>query len=66
MTQTQLRALAIYRNHKYCKCLECELARALLRDMDKRAEGDPISWDDVVASTSATWDGFVMRLLNRR
>ena len=34
MTQEQLAALAIYRNHKYCKCPECEMARIVLREMD--------------------------------
>jgi len=43
MNQTQLQALATYRTHKYCRCPECEMARAILRDMDgeKATPQDP-------------------------
>ena len=36
MTREQLAALAVYRNHKYCECPECEMARAVLREMDRK------------------------------
>ena len=36
MTREQLAALAVYRNHKHCGCPECEIARALLKEMDRR------------------------------
>jgi|WetSurMetagenome_2_1015567.scaffolds.fasta_scaffold1510218_1 hypothetical protein len=45
MNQTQLQALAIYRTHKYCRCLECEMARAILRDMDGEEATPQVPWD---------------------
>ena len=36
MTREQLAALAIYRTHKHCECPECEMARAILREMDRK------------------------------
>ena len=36
MTREQLAALAVYRNHKYCSCPECQMARAVLREMDRK------------------------------
>ena len=36
MTREQLAALAVYRNHKYCRCPECEMARAVLKEMDRK------------------------------
>jgi hypothetical protein len=45
MDQTQLQALAIYRTHKYCRCPECEMARAILRDMDGEGAALQVPWD---------------------
>jgi hypothetical protein len=36
MTREQLAALAVYRNHKHCECPECEMARAVLKEMDSK------------------------------
>ena len=36
MTREQLAALAVYRNHKHCECPECEMARAVLKEMDRK------------------------------
>ena len=34
MTDKQLQALAIYRNHKYCQCKDCQIARRALEEYD--------------------------------
>jgi len=47
MTQRELEALAVYRTHKYCRCQDCEMARVVLRDMDRKGAQHRVFWDGV-------------------
>jgi len=50
MTDRQLEALAIYRNHKHCRCPDCETARKALVEWDSRQAGPA---DDLVEENGA-------------
>ena len=47
MTQRELEALAVYRTHKDCRCEDCEMARVILSDMDRKGAQRRVFWDDV-------------------
>jgi hypothetical protein len=36
MTDKQLEALAVYRKHKKCECVDCKEAREVLAEFDKQ------------------------------
>jgi hypothetical protein len=63
MIQRELEALAIYRTHKYCRCQDCEMARAVLRDMDREGaehrvfqDGVPFCWEECETTEGFTPD----------
>ena len=47
MTRRELEALAVYRTHKHCRCEDCEMARVVLSDMDRKGAQRGVFSDDV-------------------